>query len=164
MRATLTLAAEIKTRYPSCTSEVLLYRPMPGTESGDHAARNGYEMPLEFETWGSMVDYKFANRTFEQLPPSIKRDYHRYTYLVPWFDGLVRGKTIYHRFLRGMAGWRLRHQIYDWTLEFKAYDVAKRIGRSMGLVRGPKLENRAAGVSIEGTTHNVRDAAAMPNS
>jgi anaerobic magnesium-protoporphyrin IX monomethyl ester cyclase len=164
MRATMTLAAEMKTRYPNCTSEVLLYRPLPGTESGEHAARNGYEMPLEFETWGSMVEYKFGNKTYELLPPAIQRDYHRYTYLVPWFDGLVRGKSPYNRFLRLMAGWRLRHQIYDYTLEFKAYDIAKRIGRSMGLSRGPKLENRAAGVSIEGTTHNVRDAAAMQNS
>jgi hypothetical protein len=161
MRTTLTLAAEMKTRYPNCTSEVLLYRPLPGTESGIHAQRTGYEMPLEFETWGSMVEYKFGNKTFELLPPSIKRDYHRYTYLVPWFDGLVRGKTVYHRFLRAMAGWRLRHHVYDWTLEFKAYDLAKKIARSMGITRGPKLEARAAGVAVEGTTHNVRDAASM---
>ena len=91
MRATMTLAAEMKTRYPNCTSEVLLYRPLPGTESGQHAERNGYEMPLEFETWGSMVEYKFGNKTYELLPPAIRRDYHRYTYLVPWFDGLVKG-------------------------------------------------------------------------
>jgi radical SAM superfamily enzyme YgiQ (UPF0313 family) len=161
MRTTLTLAAEMKTRYPNCTSEVLLYRPLPGTESGIHAQRTGYEMPLEFETWGSMVEYKFGNKTFEMLPPAIKRDYHRYTYLVPWFDGLVRGKTVYHRFLRAMAGWRLRHHVYDWTLEFKAYDLAKKIARSMGITRGPKLEARAAGVAVEGTTHNVRDAASM---
>jgi radical SAM superfamily enzyme YgiQ (UPF0313 family) len=161
MRATLTLAAEMKTRYPNCTSEVLLYRPLPGTESGEHAMRKGYEMPLEFETWGSMVEYKFGNKTYETLPPAIKRDYHRYTYLVPWFDGLVKGGSLYHRFLRGMAGWRLRHQRYGWTVEFKLYDLARKITRSMGFQSGPKLEARAAGVAVEGTTHNVREASTM---
>jgi radical SAM superfamily enzyme YgiQ (UPF0313 family) len=161
MRATMTLAAEMKTRYPNCTSEVLLYRPLPGTESGDHAARNGYEMPLAFETWGSMVEYKFGNKTFETLPPDIQRDYHRYTYLVPWFDGLVKGRSFYHRFLRRMAGWRLRNHRYAWTFEFKLYDLAGKLTRSLGFRRGPALAQRAAGVDVEGTTHNVREGASM---
>lgn len=161
MRATMTLAAEMKTRYPNCTSEVLLYRPLPGTESGDHAARNGYEMPLAFDTWGSMVEYKFGNKTFESLPADIQRDYRRYTYLVPWFDGLVRGTSVYHRFLKLMAGWRLRNHRYGWTVEFKLYDLASRLMRSLGLRRGPQLAQRAAGVDVEGTTHNVREGAEM---
>lgn len=157
MRATLTLAAEMKTRYPNCTSEVLLYRPLPGTVSGEHAERNGYEMPLSFETWGGMVEYKFENKTYESLPDSIKRDYHRYTYLVPWFDGLVRGRSPYHRFLRWMAGYRLRNHRYGWTFEFKLYDLGKKLMESLGLNRAVKLEARASGVNLEGTTHNVRE-------
>lgn len=165
MRATLTLAAEMKTRYPNCTSEVLLYRPLPGTESGEHAERNGYEMPLSFDTWGGMVEYKFENKTYESLPESIRRDYHRYTYLVPWFDGLVKGRTPYHSFLKWMAGWRLRHQKYAYTIEFKMYDLAKKLMQSLGLARRPQLEARASGVkvsathAVEGTYANVRDDA-----
>ena len=123
------------------------------------AERNGYEMPLEFETWGSMVEYKFGNKTYELLPPAIRRDYHRYTYLVPWFDGLVKGDTVYHRFLRRMSAWRLSNQKYDWPVEFKLYDMGKKLGRTLGLRRGPALAARAAGVALEGTTHNVRDEA-----
>jgi radical SAM superfamily enzyme YgiQ (UPF0313 family) len=161
MRATMTLAAEMKTRYPNCTSEVLLYRPLPGTESGDHAARNGYEMPLAFETWGSMVEYKFGNKTFETLPQNIQRDYHRYTYMVTWFDGLVKGGSLYHRFLKRMAGWRLRNHRYAWTFEFKVFDLAGKLTRSLGIGRGPDLAQRAAGVEVEGTTHNVRESTSM---
>jgi radical SAM superfamily enzyme YgiQ (UPF0313 family) len=157
MRATLTLAAEMKTRYPNCTSEVLLYRPLPGTVCGEHAERNGYEMPLSFDTWGGMVEYKFENKTYESLPASIKRDYHRYTYLVPWFDGLVKGNSFYHRFLKRMAGWRLRNQRYGATIEFKLYDMGKRLLSSMGVNRRPQLEDRAAGVNVEGTYANVRE-------
>lgn len=163
MRATLTLAAEMKTRYPNCTSEVLLYRPLPATESGEHAERNGYEMPLSFETWGGMVEYKFENKTYESLPEAIKRDYHRYTYLVPWFDGLVKGRSPYHKFLEKMAGWRLRNHKYHWTIEFKLYDLAKKLMHSLGLGRGPRLAARASGVdvaathAVEGTYANVRE-------
>ena len=136
---------------------VLLYRPLPGTVSGEHAERNGYEMPLSFDTWGGMVEYKFENKTYESLPDSIKRDYHRYTYLVPWFDGLVKGRSPYHRFLKWMAGYRLRNQRYGWTFEFKLYDLGKKLMQSLGLKKAPKLEARAAGVNVEGTTHNVRE-------
>jgi len=105
----------------SRASEVLLYRPLPGTASGEHAERNGYEMPLSFDTWGGMVEYKFENKTYESLPADIKRDYHRYTYLVPWFDGLVKGNTPYHRFLKWMAGYRLRNHMYAWALEHSTH-------------------------------------------
>ena len=158
MRETLTLAAEMKTLYPTCTSEVLLYRPLPGTVSGEHAERNGYEMPLSFDTWGGMVEYKFENKTYESLPDDIKRDYHRYTYLVPWFDGLVKGRSPYHRFLKWMAGYRLRNHRYAWTVEFKLYDLGKRFMQSLGLKRRPQLAARAAGVAVEGTSHNLREA------
>jgi len=158
MRATLTMAAEMKTRYPNCTSEVLLYRPLPGTVSGEHAERNGYEMPLSFDTWGGMVEYKFENKTYESLPEAIKRDYHRYTYLVPWFDGLVKGRSPYHRFLKWMAGYRLLNHRYAWTVEFKLYDLAKKLMQSMGMNRRPQLHDRAAGVNVEGTSANEREA------
>ena len=161
MRATLTLAAEMKTRYPNCTSEVLLYRPLPGTEAGAAAEALGYRMPVAFDTWGSMIEYKFGNKTFELLPDDIKRDYHRYTYLVPWFDGLVKGRSPYHAFLRRMAGLRLRRNWYALPVEFKVYDLSRRLMHSMGINRGPTLEKRASGVSVEGTTHNVRDAEAL---
>jgi len=160
MRATLTLAAEMKTRYPNCTSEVLLYRPLPGTESGEHAVANGYVMPEDFGTWGSMIEYKFENETYNRLPASIKRDYHRYTYLVPWFDGLVEGDSLYHKFLRRMASWRLSRQAYAFTLEFKLYDVGMRMIRALGAAK-PGLARRAAGVAIEGTTHNVREGESL---
>lgn len=157
MRATMTLAAEMKTRYPNCTSEVLLYRPLPATECGAHAERNGYEMPLSFDTWGGMVEYKFENKTYESLPPLIRRDYHRYTYLVPWFDGLVKGETPIHRFLKAMATWRLTHQAYAFPIEFKIYDLGKKLLSKLGLGRAPILESRAAGVNVEGTYANVRE-------
>jgi hypothetical protein len=60
-----------------------------------------------------------------------------------------------------MSAWRLSHQQYDWPVEFKLYDMGKRVARSIGLRRGPKLEARAAGVALEGTTHNVREAASL---
>jgi len=78
---------------------------------------------------------------------------------VPWFDGLVKGRSPYHRFLRHMSEWRLRNHKYAWPIEFKLYDVGKKLTRSLGIVRGPRLEARAAGVALEGTTHNVRDEA-----
>lgn len=161
MRATLDLAAEIKHRFPNCTSEVLLYRPLPGTESGEHAMRIGYQMPMSFETWGRMIEYKFENDTFQRLPQQIRRDYHRYTYLVPWFDGLMRGSSPYHTFLRRMAGVRLKRHWYDFPVEFKLYDWGLRAARALGFGRGVQLEHRAAGVRVEGTTHNVREAESL---
>lgn len=158
MRATLTLAADMKTSYPNCTSEVLLYRPLPGTEDGKWAEERGYIMPEAFDTWGAMVEYKFGNKTFEMLPEHIKRDYRRYTYLVPWFDGLVKGGSLYHNFLRKMAGLRLRKNWYGLPIEFKVYDLSRRLMQSMGMNRAPELAKRASGVAVEGTIHNVLEA------
>ncbi len=154
MRATMDLAAQIKFDFPNCTSEVLLYRPLPGTECGEHAKEAGYEMPMSFDTWGRMIEYKFENDTFDALPAKIKRDYHRYTYLVPWYDGLVRGKSFYNRFLRKMAGTRLKNQWYAFPIEFKVYDWTKRLALALGLRKEAKLEKRASGVALEGTMHN----------
>ncbi len=154
MRATLDTAANIKYDFPNCTSEVLLYRPLPGTECGEHAKEAGYQMPMSFDTWGRMIEYKFENDTFDSLPARIKRDYHRYTYLVPWYDGLVRGKGPYHAFLRKMAGYRLKRQWYTFPVEFKVFDWSKRLGQMLGITKKPKIEHRAAGVGLEGTIHN----------
>lgn len=158
MRATLDLAAQIKYRFPNCTSEVLLYRPLPGTECGEHAQKLGYHMPTDFDTWGAMIEYKFENKTYDSLPPAIRRDYNRYTYLVPWYDGLVKGNGSYYRFLRKRAGERLRTQNYSYPLEFKLFDWANRGLQMIGLKKKPTLVKRAAGVTLEGTVANVREA------
>ncbi|MBI4880047.1 MAG: radical SAM protein [Planctomycetes bacterium] len=150
MRATLDLAADIKYHFPNCTSEVLLFRPLPGTVCAADAERAGYEMPLDFDTWGRMVEYKFENATFDALPPRIRRDFHRYSYLVPWYDGLVRGRSPYKRFLRHMAGLRLKHQWYGLPLEFKLHDWGRRALQALGFERRARLEARAAGVALEG--------------
>ena len=60
---------------------------------------------------------------------------------------------------RFVAGERIHTEnSYKYTLEFKLFDLAKRFTQSLGLGSRPQLEARAAGVAVEGTTHNVRDA------
>jgi anaerobic magnesium-protoporphyrin IX monomethyl ester cyclase len=126
MRATIMMAAEMKWKYPSCSSEVFPYRPIPGSAFWAPSLELGYTAPKTFEEWGKFFDYKF-NSWWGQIPPDIQKLWKRFTVMAPWFDGLAGGRGPISKLLRKSAGWRLRNGAYDFPVEFKAYDMIRRV-------------------------------------
>ncbi|MBI4880045.1 MAG: B12-binding domain-containing radical SAM protein [Planctomycetes bacterium] len=126
MRETILHAAEMKWKYPSCSSEVFPYRPIPGSDFWQPSIAAGYRPPRTFEEWGRCFDYKF-NSWFGQIPADVLRLWRRYTIMAPWFDGNAGGRGPVSRLIRRAAGWRLRHGRYGAPVEFKAFDVFRRL-------------------------------------
>jgi anaerobic magnesium-protoporphyrin IX monomethyl ester cyclase len=128
MRETIREAALMKVKYPSCTSEVFPYRPIPGSTYWKPSLEAGYQPPANFEEWGRFFDYKF-NSWWGQTPPEIQQSWKNFTTLAPWFDGLAGGRGPISRLLRKRAGERLATGNF-WSgrpLEFSAYNALRRI-------------------------------------
>jgi len=131
MYETIFQAAEMKTRYPSCSVEVFPYRPIPGSEFWKPSVeQNAYPVPTTFEQWGKFFDYKF-NSWWGVVPPEVQKVWSRFTQMAPWFDGLAGGRGPVSMILRKSAGARLRHRVWKAPIEFQAFDL---IRRSMGPV------------------------------
>jgi len=131
MYETIYEAADMKTRYPSCSVEVFPYRPIPGSEFWKPSVeQNAYPVPTTFEQWGKFFDYKF-NSWWGVVPPEVQKVWSRFTQMAPWFDGLAGGRGPVSMILRKSAGARLRHRVWKAPIEFQAFDL---IRRSMGPV------------------------------
>jgi radical SAM superfamily enzyme YgiQ (UPF0313 family) len=131
MYETIYEAADMKTRYPSCSVEVFPYRPIPGSEFWKPSVeQNAYPVPKNFEEWGKFFDYKF-NSWWGVVPPEVQKVWSRFTQMAPWFDGLAGGRGPVSAMLRKSAGARLRHRLWKAPVEFQAFDL---IRRSMGPV------------------------------
>jgi radical SAM superfamily enzyme YgiQ (UPF0313 family) len=131
MYETIYEAAEMKTRYPSCSVEVFPYRPIPGSEFWKPSIeQNGYPVPGSFEEWGRLFDYKF-NSWWGAIPPDVRKVWARFTQMAPWFDGIAGGKGPVSHLLRKSAGVRLRNRLWKAPIEFQAFDL---IRRSLGPV------------------------------
>ena len=131
MYETIYEAADMKTKYPSCSVEVFPYRPIPGSQFWEPSVRdNGYPVPTTFEEWGRFFDYKF-NSWWGPIPPEVRKVWARFTQMAPWFDGLAGGKGPVSRLLRKSAGVRLRNRLWKAPVEFQAFDLVR---RSMGPV------------------------------
>jgi radical SAM superfamily enzyme YgiQ (UPF0313 family) len=126
MYETIHEAAEMKTKYPSCSVEVFPYRPIPGSEFWQPSVEdNGYPVPETFEDWGRCFDYKF-NSWWGPIPPDVQRVWARFTALAPWFDGQAGGRGPYSHVLRKAAGVRLRNRLWRAPIEFKLFDMIRR--------------------------------------
>jgi len=131
MYETIYQAAEMKTKYPSCSVEVFPYRPIPGSEFWEPSVKeNGYPVPEGFEQWGRFFDYKF-NSWWGVVPEDVQKVWSRFTQMAPWFDGLAGGKGPISHLLRKSAGLRLRNRLWKAPIEFQAFDL---IRRSLGPV------------------------------
>ncbi len=131
MYETIYEAADMKTRYPSCSVEVFPYRPIPGSEFWQPSVeQNHYPVPTSFEEWGRFFDYKF-NSWWGVVPAEVQQVWARFTQMAPWFDGIAGGKGPVSRLLRKSAGVRLRNRLWKAPVEFQAFDVVR---RSMGPV------------------------------
>jgi len=126
MRETIYEAAEMKWKYPSCSSEVFPYRPIPGSGFWQPSVDAGYVPPTTFDGWGRFFDYKF-NSWWGQIPPDVQKLWRRYTVLAPWFDGNAGGKGPVSKLIRRAAGWRLRNKAYGAPLELKVFDMFRRV-------------------------------------
>ncbi|MFG0315776.1 MAG: B12-binding domain-containing radical SAM protein [Planctomycetota bacterium JB042] len=132
MFETIHEAALMKTKYPTCSSEVFPYRPIPGSAWWQRSLDAGYPEPRSFEDWGRFFDYKF-NSWWGQIPPEVQQTWKNFTTLAPWFDGLAGGRGPISKFLRKRAGDRLRHRNFTGKpYEFSAYDLLRRVA-------GPKV-------------------------
>jgi len=126
MYETIYEAADMKTRYPSCSVEVFPYRPIPGSEFWEPSVQiNGYPVPRSFEDWGRFFDYKF-NSWWGPIPQDVQKVWARFTQMAPWFDGIAGGKGPVSRVLRRSAGVRMRKRLYKLPVEFQLFDVARR--------------------------------------
>ncbi len=126
MYETIYQAAEMKTRYPSCSVEVFPYRPIPGSQFwAPSIEQNGYPVPETLEDWGRFFDYKF-NSWWGPIPPDVQKVWSRFTALAPWFDGLAGGKGPVSRVLRKSAGVRLRNRLWKAPIEFQLFDLIRR--------------------------------------
>lgn len=126
MYETIYEAADMKTRYPSCSVEVFPYRPIPGSEFwAPSVEQNGYPVPESFEEWGRFFDYKF-NSWWGVVPAEVQEVWARFTQMAPWFDGLAGGKGPFSKILRKTAGVRLRHRLWKAPVEFQVFDLIRR--------------------------------------
>lgn len=130
MYETIYEAADMKTRYPSCSVEVFPYRPIPGSQFwAPSVAENGYPVPETFEDWGRCFDYKF-NSWWGVIPEDVQKVWSRFTQMAPWFDGLAGGKGPISHVLRKSAGVRLRNRLWKAPVEFQMFDLLRRtLGR-----------------------------------
>ncbi len=127
MYETIYEAALMKTKYPTCSSEVFPYRPIPGSAWWQKSLEMGYPPPKTFEDWGRFFDYKF-NSWWGQIPPEVQKAWKNFTTLAPWFDGNAGGRGPFSKFLRRRAGSRLRSRRFTGTpYEFSAYDMIRRV-------------------------------------
>ncbi len=126
MYETIFEAADMKTRYPSCSVEVFPYRPIPGSEFWKPSVEvNHYPVPVTFEEWGRFFDYKF-NSWWGAVPPEVRQVWARFTQMAPWFDGLAGGRGPVSHVLRKSAGIRLRNRLWKAPIEFQAFDLIRR--------------------------------------
>ena len=126
MYETIYEAAEMKTKFPSCSVDVFPYRPIPGSEFWRASVEeDGYPVPETFEEWGRCFDYKF-NSWWGTISPPVQNVWARFTMMAPWFDGLAGGNGPLSRTLRQTAGMRLRHRIWAAPIEFRMFDVFRR--------------------------------------
>ncbi len=126
MYATIHEAAEMKTKYPSCSVDIFPYRPIPGSEFWEPSVRdNHYPIPKDFEEWGRFFDYKF-NSWWGNVPPDVRKAWARFSALAPWFDGHAGGKGPISHLLRKSAGVRLRNRMFKAPVEFLAFDLVRR--------------------------------------
>lgn len=126
MYETISEAADMKTRYPSCSVEVFPYRPIPGSEFWKPSVeQNGYPVPTTFEEWGRFFDYKF-NSWWGVIPEDVQRVWARFTQMAPWFDGIAGGKGPISHLLRKSAGVRLRRRLWRAPVEFQVFDLFRR--------------------------------------
>jgi len=130
MYETIYEAADMKTRYPSCSVEVFPYRPIPGSEFWAPSVQdNGYPVPETLEDWGRCFDYKF-NSWWGVIPEDVQQVWARFTQMAPWFDGIAGGRGPISQLLRKSAGVRLRNRIWKAPIEFQLFDVVRRsLGR-----------------------------------
>lgn len=126
MYETIYEAAQMKVKYPTCSSEVFPYRPIPGSAYWEPSIKAGYPVPKNFEEWGKFFDYKF-NSWWGQTPPDVQRVWKNFTSLAPWFDGLAGGRGPVSKILRHRAGTRLRNGNLGRPIEFSAYDLFQRV-------------------------------------
>ncbi|MBI4880046.1 MAG: B12-binding domain-containing radical SAM protein [Planctomycetes bacterium] len=126
MYETIYEAAEMKTKYPTCSSEVFPYRPIPGSTYWEPSVQAGYPVPQDFEQWGRFFDYKF-NSWWGKVPPDVQEAWKVFTTLAPWFDGNAGGRGPISRYLRKRAGHRLRNRLLHRPYEFSAYDLFRRV-------------------------------------
>jgi radical SAM superfamily enzyme YgiQ (UPF0313 family) len=131
MYETIHEAADMKTRYPSCSVEVFPYRPIPGSEFWQPSIdENHYPVPTSFEEWGRFFDYKF-NSWWGPVPPEVRKVWARFTQMAPWFDGIAGGRGPVSKLLQKSAGLRLRKRYWKAPVEFQVFDL---IRRSLGPV------------------------------
>jgi anaerobic magnesium-protoporphyrin IX monomethyl ester cyclase len=127
MYETIYEAATMKVKYPTCSSEVFPYRPIPGSAYWEPSVKAGYPPPKNFEEWGRFFDYKF-NSWWGQIPPDVQRTWKNFTSLAPWFDGLAGGRGPFSKLLRKRAGTRLRNRDFSGKpFEFSTYDLIRRV-------------------------------------
>lgn len=127
MYETIYEAAHMKVKYPTCSSEVFPYRPIPGSAYWEPSLKAGYPPPRNFEEWGRFFDYKF-NSWWGQIPPNVQRVWKNFTSLAPWFDGNAGGRGPISKMLRHRAGVRLRNRNFSGKpFEFSAYDLLRRV-------------------------------------
>jgi anaerobic magnesium-protoporphyrin IX monomethyl ester cyclase len=126
MYATIHEAADMKTRYPSCSVEVFPYRPIPGSDFWEPSVKeNGYPVPENFEEWGRCFDYKF-NSWWGVIPDDVQNVWARFSQMAPWFDGLAGGKGPISKLLRKSAGVRMRNRLWKAPIEFQLFDLMRR--------------------------------------
>jgi len=119
---------------------------------------------VSFESLADIMEFKPESVVDRISPRAILWLHTDKDKLVPLLFGQKGGEI--DRALEGFAAHELadtEHPIEcDLLLcgqDAGAKETVSQLGRSLGLRRGPELAARAAGVALEGTTHNVRDEA-----
>jgi radical SAM superfamily enzyme YgiQ (UPF0313 family) len=127
MNATLSVAADIKHKFPNSPSDIFPFRPIPGTEDFDAAVKLGYKAPQTLEEWGQCLEYKYS---FDDigLPFEVLQRWKRYGAAATFYDNLAHeGAGSVRKLMHKISGWRLKHKNYTFPVEQKLFHIYVRL-------------------------------------
>jgi radical SAM superfamily enzyme YgiQ (UPF0313 family) len=118
MRATLTLAKELRRTNPAFETPIFYYRPYPGNPIADEARSRGYQFPVGLEAWS---DFDYVGGRGPWISDEQWRRVERFKFYArhAWKPGAWRWP------LRTASRWRCDHDWYGVPVEKLIVDFVR---------------------------------------
>jgi radical SAM superfamily enzyme YgiQ (UPF0313 family) len=118
MRATLTLAKELRRTNPAFETPIFYYRPYPGNPIADEARSRGYQFPVGLEAW---ADFDYVGGRGPWISDEQWRRVERFKFYArhAWKPGAWRWP------LRTASRWRCDHDWYGVPVEKLIVDFVR---------------------------------------
>jgi len=118
MRATLTLAKELRRSNPEFETPIFYYRPYPGNPMADLSAANGYEFPRGLEQW---ADFDYVGGRGPWITPEQWQRVERFKF----YSRHAFKPGAWRWPLRATAKFRCQHDWYGLPVEKMLVDLVR---------------------------------------